>query len=495
MKQKIKILIFVFFTIFLLTNFFTSPLEGKQKDIVGKCDPTNYDLLIIAPEAFSSYLIPLAEHKNNNGVKTKIVTTDEIYVQMFWQGRDDAEKVKYFIKKAHEEWEIKYVLFVGGRKDQSKAETWWVPVRYAHVFRHYEGHENLAETKLLTDLYFADIYDNDRNFSSWNDDNDDIFGEWQLNKSAEDTPDLYPDISVGRLPCRNIIDVKIIVNKIINYESGIFNDSWFKKMLVAGGDTYPKKTEYIDGENYTQQAIDIMSDFESVKLWSSTGNLHWKNIVKELNLGCGFVFFSGHGSAAGWTTIDANDSGNWVGNFRLKHMNLLHNKKMLPVCISGSGCFNNMFNVSLRKTFNVFKNLTLINRILNPILKHIPTISGIYLPIKIPRCWGWNLARLPYGGSIATIAATGYSYESCDIDSKRGGIEWLDIHFFEEYQNSKTKILGDCWGNTISKFLQNFSIDWNDNTSYGDALIVKNVEQWLLIGDPSLKIGGYEQAE
>lgn len=53
------------------------------------------------------------------------------------------------------------------------------------------------------------------------------------------------------------------------------------------------------------------------------------------------------------------------------------------------------------------------------------------------------------------------------------------------------KILVEIWGNTIISFLQNFSINWNDASANGAALIAKNVEQRLLIGDPSLMIGGY----
>jgi hypothetical protein len=72
-----------------------------------------------------------------------------------------------------------------------------------------------------------------------------------------------------------------------------------------------------------------------------------------------------------------------------------------------------------------------------------------------------------------------------------GGIEWLDIHFFEQYGLNNIDILGETWGNTITSFLQNFSINWDDDSFDGSALVAKNVEQWLLIGDPSLKIGGY----
>jgi len=437
-------------------------------------------------------LQPLVEHKNKYGVKTKLVTIEEVYNQVFWRGKDNAEKLKYFILDAKEEWNISYVLLVGGRKDQSKTESYWVPARYSHIFRRYEGHENLAEKKILSDLYFADLYDSTGNFSSWDDDNDGIFGEWPEYSIAEDTADLYPDVAVGRLPCRNIYDVKLIANKIIDYETGNFDDSWFKKMVVVGGDTYPRKTDYLDGENYTQQAIDIMSEFEYVKIWDSLGNLHWTTMVKELNKGCGFIFFSGHGSAASWVTQPSYDPTKWVGEFRQSQMIFLNNKEMLPVCLSASGCSNNMFNVSLSYAFVNFWNCTLINSIFKPIFRHIPFLEkGIHIPYGVPRCWGWAMTRNPHGGSIATIAATGYSYESCDIDSKRGGCEWLDVHFFEEYNQSNTKILGDCWSNTISRFVQNFTINWNDDSNYGDAIIAKNVEQWLLIGDPSLRIGGY----
>ncbi|MFH1013087.1 MAG: hypothetical protein V1769_01075, partial [Thermoplasmatota archaeon] len=79
-----------------------------------------------------------------------------------------------------------------------------------------------------------------------------------------------------------------------------------------------------------------------------------------------------------------------------------------------------------------------------------------------------------------------------DISSKRGGIEWLDIHFFEQYGTKDVDVLGKAWGNTVSSFLDSFPIDWSDTSVDGDAIIVKNVQQWLLMGDPSLKIGGYQ---
>jgi len=423
-----------------------------------------FDLLIIAPSKFSRALKPLVLHKNKYGVKTIQMDVEDVYEHMFWQGRDKAEKIKYFIKNAYDYWGINYVLLVGGRKNQGPIETYWIPVRYSYLNRNYD---NMKETRFLCDLYFADLYDNNGLFSSWDNNNNGIFGEWPNNESALDKPDLYPDVAVGRLPCRNIIEVRRVVKKIIKYETGKCPDSWFKKMIVVAGDTYPEKTEYIDGEVYTQMGLEIMNDFKPVKLWTSDGSLtDISDVMKEFNKGCGFIWFSGHGNPRVWSTHPPYNSSVWITGLKVPYIRFLSNREKLPICITGSGCFNSMFNISFL---------------------YAPRVTVF----PILHCFSWALVVQKYGGSIATIGSTAFSYETPDINTGYGGIEWLDLHFFEEYKLNGTDILGKTWSNTITSFLQNFSIDWNDNSAKGAALVCKNVEQWLLIGDPSLKIGGY----
>jgi len=302
MNMKIKIMykIFVLLMVLLisLSNLPVNALDnikdteptikinknnGEENDIISN---NIYDLLIISPKKFSKYIEPLICHKNEFGVKTILADVEDVYEQMYWNGRDDAEKIKLFIKKSIEEWGIKYVLLIGGRKNQRASETWWIPVRYSHLDRKYD---DLIERKFLSDLYFADIYDQNGNFSSWDDNNNGIYGEWPEDKAAEDRPDLFPDVYVGRLPCRNAFDVRIMVKKIIKYETGKCSDSWFKTMVVVAGDTYPEKTDYYDGEVYTQMGLDMMPGFTPVKLWTSDGSLkNWVDVAKAINKGCGF---------------------------------------------------------------------------------------------------------------------------------------------------------------------------------------------------------------
>jgi hypothetical protein len=238
-------------------------------------------------------------------------------------------------------------------------------------------------------------------------------------------------------------------------------------MVVVAGDTYPGRTPYYDGEVYTQQGLDLMAGFSPVKLWTSDGSLkNWVDVVSAVNKGCGFLWLSGHGNPKSWATHPPDDNETWITGLRLSSLPFLHNRQKQPVCITGSGCFNNMFNVSLGNSHWVY---------------------GLHTPY----CISWALMIQRDGGSIATIGATAFSYESPDINLGYGGIEWLDRQFFAEYSHNHTDILGDTWAGSITSVLRECPIDWSDGSIDGSAIIVKNIQQWALFGDPSLKIGGY----
>jgi len=301
-----------------------------------------YDFIIITPEVFLEYLQPLREHKEQHGINTKIVTLEEIYSGIFFDvvGRDNQEIIKHFIKNAKESWNITYVAIVGNSSH--------LPIRYSYNNDGWSPWEK----KFISDLYYADIYDAEGNFSSWDTNNNGIYGEWDGKVAQDKDIDLYPDICLGRLASENKFEVKKIVKKIINYENRPADSRWFKKMVVVAGDTYAE--EYYDyngsdigyeGEINTQKALDIMKDFHPIKLWASTGNLgsYGLRIILAINRGCGFIYFSGHGGNSSWWTYAPNWS-DARGRFSLLDMMFL-NRNKLPVCIVG-GCHNSQFDVN-----------------------------------------------------------------------------------------------------------------------------------------------------
>lgn len=211
-----------------------------------------YDMVIISPPniLWRLYLQKLILHKNSNGIKTILKTTNYIYKN--YPGVDKPEQIKYFIKDAIETWNITYVLMVGGlrsllyakpRDDENQGtKGWYVPVRYNNVFdnpEHPLANFTIHDPGVISDLYYADIYEDGGEFSTWDPNEDGIFAAWGRDGVENDTGiDLSPDVYLGRLACRNVIEVKIMVDKIIRYEKKPADPSWFKKMVVISGDGF-----------------------------------------------------------------------------------------------------------------------------------------------------------------------------------------------------------------------------------------------------------------
>jgi len=434
-----------------------------------------YDMVIIAPSEFTDTLQPLVEHKNNHNVKTIMVTLDEIYNSNYFpvQGRDGAEKIKYFIKNAIEQWGIKYVMLVGGLTSLISGQEWYIPVVYVH-------NEDTSEPQYISDLYYADIYDADGNFSSWDTNGNGVYGEWRM--TGKDKIDGYPDVYVGRLACRNVKEVETVVNKIITYESAPADPSWFKRLVLAGGDTFNDISghNFLEGEVATQQTADYLSDkgFEPIKLWWSLGNLKQPNVIDEISKGAGFLHFSGHGSPGMWMAKDFTQDphGKYILGLDVYHMPLLSNDGKYPVTVIG-GCHNSMFNATLMgSTIGCIKSLT-------------GSLTWYWMPI--PESFGWWIVKAQNGGAIASFGCTGLGYGTIG-DSNDDGIPdciqyllgWLEVHFFAQYGQENVDILGEMWGNAITGYVNLFP-PMDDKTD------LKTIEEWAFLGDPSLKIGGY----
>jgi hypothetical protein len=390
-----------------------------------------YDMVIISPSLFTTELQPLVDHKNNRNVKTTVKTTEDIFFK--YPGRDEVEKIKYFIKDALESWDISYVLLVGGANQ--------LPGRYTHIYYEYD-YQN--EWVFLSDLYFADIYDKDMNFSSWDTNENNIFGEYNWSGNYDEL-DLYPDVYLGRLACVDQNEVIICVNKIIDYETEkAYSQNWFKNLVCMGGDSLLGDEAHIDEGEYVNDAvIDILDGFIPDRIWASNGKLYQaSNINNAINKGAGFVFFNGHGLTSIWAT-HPHENSQWIptGNYKNSHVNSLENGNKLPIVISDA-CYHCQYDVA-------------------------------------SDCFGWTFVTNPNGGCIAFLGGTDIdvSYGGVDIITK--GIEKLCIDMSNNYI-SGDKTFGELWGNGISTYI-------NDDMDEMDYI---TVEEFQPFGDPSLLIAG-----
>ena len=433
--------------------------------------PDEYELMIITPQKFSDLLSPLVTHKNNMGMDTYLQTTEEIY-STFIDGRDDPEKIKLAIKDAKETYGITYVMLVGGHIGQT--DNWYIPVR-----------DGISNNEIYScDLYYADIYkleDEQLVFEDWDSNGDGQFAQWQF--SRRDQLDGAPDVYVGRLACRDENQVKTMVEKIINYESIPADDSWFKNMLLIGGDTYADSPGGIpEAEIDTNLSGSYMDGFNLIKLWASVGTLTGQEDVEQaINEGAGFIHMAGHANPAILVTHPLQDDENKItilrmyNFFDLSHVNpKLTNADKLPIIVIG-GCHNSQFNVGLDNIFRDIKEYG---------LKEYLNNRFFYME-WVPKCFSWWLTSLSDRGAIATLGNTGLGMGIHDYGYLTGLDGWLFPKFFYHYGQEGKHNIGMAQGLAITDYVLEFDIN-------KDGEDRQMVQQWALLGDPSLLPGGYD---
>jgi hypothetical protein len=194
-------------------------------------------------------------------------------------------------------------------------------------------------------------------------------------------------------------------------------------------------------------------------------------VVNAISKGCGFLFFDGHGNPMVWGTHPPDDEETWIRGLTIFSMPKLSNHNMLPVCVVG-GCHNSQFNV------------TMLNLLKNP-------REAYYKSEWVPECWSWWLTRKIGGGSIATIGYTGldwFSEGDYDGDGTPDCIQYYsgfaNTHFFKNYGMNNFTILGEAHAHALIDYINQFP-------PMDEKLDCKTVQEFALLGDPSLQIGGY----
>ena len=251
--------------------------EKRGREISG------YDMLVITSEEWVEPMAEYVQLHNSRGIRTHIVSLEEIYGQM--EGRDEPEKIRYYIKQEYENNGIS-IVSLGG-------DVSIVPFRYLWCFAQ-EGYED----QLPADMYYVCLD------GTLNDDNDDRWGE-----VGED--DLLPELCIARLPFNNQKQFETIMHKTFSYTLNPVLGEFTSPILGAEhlGDGYYGSIdmERLIGESsdydYTTVGYPVDYDF---KKYYATPSVNWsgsdfKNVIRT---GGQYVHHVGHANAdyvAGWT--------------------------------------------------------------------------------------------------------------------------------------------------------------------------------------------------
>lgn len=253
--------------------------------------PLNCKLLIITSPQLAGSFKPLVDFKKIIGISTAVAMTDSIYVH--YSGIDKPEQIRNYLKDFYSAGG-KYVL-LGGDNDI-------VPPRYLFYYN-VNFIPSDSNDLMPSDLYYADMD------GEWDKDGDGVWGE-----PSQDSPNLIPELKVGRLPVRKVQSVVNYCTKLIAYCSnpGNGNYEYLTKSLFftademrdfpAGGQHHEISSVY--PPNFM---IDTFSTVETPSGDApSPTNRDGLNSILKISEGFGIINILNHGRVDGFVVKSAN---------------------------------------------------------------------------------------------------------------------------------------------------------------------------------------------
>lgn len=253
------------------------------------------DYLIVAPPVFLQPALRLANHhRNRNGLRVKVVTTDRIYNE-FSHGKQDIAAIRNFVKYIYDnasspENRIRYLNLFGDTSVDYKNRL--------------QGNNNMVPTYHVS--HFQSISASNTYMS------DDFFGMMDPNEGTMHAADKL-DIAVGRMVVDNVTLANDMVNKVIAYETSASMGNWRNNFVLVSDDADNFPTDYnlqvnLDrlGDNISANqpfvnVIKIHSDAYQQET-SSGGNRYPKvneAIENAIDVGTLVINYFGHGGEDG----------------------------------------------------------------------------------------------------------------------------------------------------------------------------------------------------
>ncbi|MEO0072044.1 MAG: C25 family cysteine peptidase, partial [candidate division WOR-3 bacterium] len=231
------------------------------------------DYIILTSANLRSRFAPLVHWLRKTGIWADTFSTNWVYSN--YSGRDNAEKIRNFIRDYFTNHGTKYVLLAGDVSIIPKRGT------YGEV-----GSD--IDSFIPCDLYYFDLQ------YSWDGNQNNVFGDPWTISGRLDTVDLYYDVYGGRWPVETQAEVDTLIQKYFRYVKTP-DTLYQKRLLLPAGHLWDNYNHMLSQESIAALSptgwTDRVIDFEQ------QGSRY--GVRDSLNTGFGFAHLVGHGNETG----------------------------------------------------------------------------------------------------------------------------------------------------------------------------------------------------
>ncbi len=256
------------------------------------------DYLLITNNAFKSVANKLAQFHQQQGLKTFVVSVEDIYNE-FSNGQQDLVAVRNFVR---------YVYNVSLQKGQ--------PLKYINIFGSgsYDYKNRINNNANIVPLYYGmsnvkKAQNSSSNFSMYTTFmSDDFYGLMDEGEGDMTQLPFGIDVTVGRMLVKNIDEANRAVDRVINYYGSQSRGRW-KNNIVGLADDVEKASDFVLQEDSDEIMNHITTKnpfLNSKKIYldayvkeTSAGGKRYPQVRKEfiesINKGALFINYLGHG--------------------------------------------------------------------------------------------------------------------------------------------------------------------------------------------------------
>ncbi len=290
----------------LTSNKFRKPkqiIKDTLSDLRGQHNGADY--IIITDTEFIRDVQPLANFRNQQGLRTKVVDVQNIYDE-FNHGISNPYALRDFLKYAYENWQPPaptYVLLIGDTSPKENIS--FVPTIQVQI----PGYGSSASDHQFVTFRGADN---------------------------------FPDMFIGRVPANNSVDVRIFVEHAINYETTSEFGPWHKRILMLAGsdERFHVQTDQLIADRNLPEKYEPIQIYapptaeEELTLGEGTTPVG-RQVIDGFNDGASLVNYIGHGGGGVWSSYR-------MMGLEDPHKNLA-NISQLPLVISMT-CYTGQFD-------------------------------------------------------------------------------------------------------------------------------------------------------
>ncbi len=271
-------------------NRISALLGSVDRTLTGDSHPLqagDAQYLLICDSSYIDVMEPLASFHEGSGYTVETAAVQ--YILSTGTGRDDAEKLRNFIKNRFLEHGTIFVLLAGD-------ET-LVPVRM--VYTYCEGYSDTSSV----DLYFADLD------GSWDGNGDGEYGQ------PDDNLDLYADVFLGRALFSTVDEAQLFVRKNLTYQENPPTGDWETRAVLCGAVLF-EDIGYTADKGCDSIAVEFPPYWDVNKFYEELTGGGFSSHIPMISSGTAWNHYAGHGNERGiyWSAAPLGMMTNWIAS-------------------------------------------------------------------------------------------------------------------------------------------------------------------------------------